>query len=118
MAGEIIYVCDSTNNKNVREGELVILEKHEEGLYFEFGEDKMNIKKRFYNDLETLNKDFEELLKLKDKKEEVETEFEEVANEEVREVPKVEEVKKEAKKEEKKDIKKNYKKLGKKSDLF
>lgn len=66
---EIIYVCDSINNKNVRQGELNILEKHEEQLYFDFGSDKMNIKKRFYRDLETLNKDFDNLLKLKEKEE-------------------------------------------------
>ena len=65
MANEIIYVCHSINNKNVRDGELNILEKYPEKLYFEFGENNMNIKKRFYNDLETLNKDFENLLKLK-----------------------------------------------------
>ena len=67
---EIIYVCNSINNRNVREGELNILEKHENQLYFEFGSDEMNIKKRFYNDVETLNKDFDNLLKLKDNKEE------------------------------------------------
>lgn len=65
MANEIIYVCHSINNKNVRDGELNILEKYPEKLYFQFGESNMNIKKRFYNDLETLNKDFENLLKLK-----------------------------------------------------
>ena len=65
MANEIIYVCHSINNKNVRDGELNILEKFPEKLYFQFGENNMNIKKRFYNDLETLNKDFENLLKLK-----------------------------------------------------
>jgi hypothetical protein len=69
MDNEIIYVCDSINNKNVRGGELNILEKHEEQLYFEFGSDRMNTKKRFYNDIDTLNKDFNELLKLKEKRE-------------------------------------------------
>lgn len=69
MDNEIIYVCNSINNKNVRGGELNILEKHEEQLYFEFGSDRMNIKKRFYNDIDTLNKDFNELLKLKEKRE-------------------------------------------------
>lgn len=68
MANEIIYVCHSINNKNVRDGELNILEKFPEKLYFQFGENNMNIKKRFYNDLETLNKDFENLLKLKNNK--------------------------------------------------
>lgn len=70
MAYEIIYVCNSINNKNVREGELNILRKYEEELYFEFGENETNIKKRHYNDLETLNKDYEALLKLKNKVEE------------------------------------------------
>lgn len=69
MDNEIIYVCNSINNKNVRGGELNILEKHEEQLYFEFGSDRMNIKKRFYNDIDTLNKDFDALLKMKEKKE-------------------------------------------------
>lgn len=99
MGGEVIYVCNSINNKNVREGELEILEKHEDQLYFEFGENQMNIKKRFYNDLETLNKDFNALLKLKDKK---------VIREEKKE------------KEEKilEEPKKNFKKFNKKSDLL
>ena len=66
MASEIIYVCQSINNKNVREGELNILQKYPEKLYFEFGENNMNIKKRFYNDLETLEKDYNALLKLKE----------------------------------------------------
>ena len=65
MNNEIVYVCNSTNNKNVRANELEILEKHEEGLYFEFGENRINTKKRFYDDIETLNKDFDELLKIK-----------------------------------------------------
>lgn len=115
MSSEIIYICDSVNNRNVREGELEILRKFDDQKYFEFGEDEMNIKKRYYKDLETLNKDFEALLKLKnDEKEEVEEEIVEVADEEFRSVPVVEEPKKESKK----DVKKNYKKLGKKSSLF
>ena len=69
MAYEIIYVCDSLNNKNVREGELNILEKHENQLCFEFGSDRMNIKKRFYRDIETLNKDFDKLMELKNREE-------------------------------------------------
>lgn len=67
MAYEVIYVCDSINNKKIREGELNILEKHENQLFFEFGADEMNKKKRFYNDIETLNKDFDALLKLKER---------------------------------------------------
>lgn len=66
MAYEIIYVCNSINNKNVRNGELKILRKIEKELYFEFGETEMNIKKRFYNDIETLNKDFNALKKLQE----------------------------------------------------
>ena len=67
MAYEIIYVCNSINNKNVREGELKILKKIESQLCFEFGADEMNIKKRFYNDLKTLNEDYDALVKLKEK---------------------------------------------------
>lgn len=66
---EIIYVCKSTNNKNVRANELKILEKHPEELYFVFGENNENAKKRYYRDLETLNKDFEALKKIKEKEE-------------------------------------------------
>lgn len=64
MAGEIIKKCRSKNNKYVREGELVILRKKENELYFEFGESETNIKKRFYDDEKTLNEDFEDLLRL------------------------------------------------------
>lgn len=74
MACEIIFKCNSINNKNIREGELKILRKNESGLYFEFGENEMNKKKRYYKDLDSLNKDYEKVLKLKsesDKKEEV-----------------------------------------------
>lgn len=70
MENEIVYVCNSINNKNVRGGELEILRIHKDQLYFEFGENEMNIKKRFYNDLKTLNKDFDALLKLKNKQSE------------------------------------------------
>lgn len=90
MAYEIIYVCNSINNKNVRNGELKILRKIEKELYFEFGETEMNIKKRFYNDIETLNKDFNELQKLKEKEENKVEEKEEIKQEEV--VEKVETV--------------------------
>lgn len=69
MAGEIIFKCNSKNNKNVREGELKILRKKENELYFEFGENEINLKKRFYDDLKTLNEDFNELLKLQKKEE-------------------------------------------------
>lgn len=67
MAYEIIYECHSTNNKNVRDGELNILRKFEDQLYFEFGSDEMNVKKRTYDDLDTLRKDFDALTKLKEK---------------------------------------------------
>lgn len=63
---DIIYVCHSTNNKNVRKGELNILRKYEDKLYFEFGDNEMNLKKRHYDNLETLNKDFEALSKIKE----------------------------------------------------
>lgn len=62
---EIVYVCNSTNNKNVRANELKILEKHPEQLYFVFGESNENAKKRIYNNLETLEKDFKALSKIK-----------------------------------------------------
>lgn len=65
MACEIIFKCNSINNKNIREGELKILRKNETGLYFEFGENEINKKKRFYKDIESLNKDYEKVLKLK-----------------------------------------------------
>lgn len=65
MEFDIIYVCNSINNKNIRKGELEILRKYEDKLYFEFGTSETNIKKRFYNDLKTLNKDYDAILKLK-----------------------------------------------------
>lgn len=108
MAYEVIYVCDSINNKNVRQGELNILEKHENQLYFEFGSDEMNKKKRFYNDIETLNKDFDALIKLKNGEqvsEQVSEQFEEVADGEFRSVPIFEKSEKEIKKEAKKTSK-------------
>lgn len=80
MACEIIFKCNSINNKNIREGELKILRKNASGLFFEFGENETNRKKRFYKDLETLNKDYEKVLKLKneaDKKQEIKQEIEE-----------------------------------------
>ena len=44
----IIYRCNSINNTLVRKGELKILRKFADDLYFEFGASEMNIKKRFY----------------------------------------------------------------------
>ena len=64
---EIVYVCHSKNNKNIRANELNILEKHPDELYFIFGENNVNAKKREYDDLETLNKDYEEVKKIKQK---------------------------------------------------
>lgn len=81
MACEIIFKCNSINNKNIREGELKILRKNEAGLFFEFGENEMNKKKRYYKDLESLNKDYEKVLKLKAEADKV-TEAVKVAQEE------------------------------------
>lgn len=67
MNYEIVFECRSINNKNIRNKELKILRKFEDKLYFEFGEDESNIKKRFYRDVKTLNEDFEELEKIKEK---------------------------------------------------
>lgn len=64
---EIVYECKSINNKNVRGNELKILRKVEGKDYFEFGENEINLKKRFYSDMETMNKDFENLQKIKEK---------------------------------------------------
>lgn len=96
MAYEIIYTCNSVNNKNVRRGELAILRKNEAELYFEFGESENNIKKRYYNDEKTLNKDYKELLKLKEKEEneEIEEEMVEESEEESEEEVKAEKPKK------------------------
>ena len=126
MANEIIYVCNSTNNKNVRSGELNILEKHEENLYFQFGEDEMNIKKRFYNDLKTLNQDFNALIALKKSLEkQVEKQAEEPVEEPLKEITqgllqieKIEEKKTEKKEEKKETPKKKTSRYNKKRDLF
>lgn len=65
---EIIYVCRSKNNKNVRDTELKILRKNKDvGLCFEFGENEMNLKKRFYNDKKTFEEDFAALQEIKKK---------------------------------------------------
>lgn len=66
MIYDIVYVCDSINNKNIRGNELNILRKVEGELYFEFGETENNIKKRYYKDVETLDKDFEKISKIKE----------------------------------------------------
>lgn len=63
---EIVYKCKSKNNKNVRDNELKILRKNRTlGLCFEFGENEMNLKKRFYNDEKTFEEDFAALQKIK-----------------------------------------------------
>lgn len=63
---EIIYVCKSINNKNVRDNELKILRKsHDLKLCFEFGESEINLKKRFYDNEKTFEEDFKELQKIK-----------------------------------------------------
>lgn len=65
---EIIYVCKSINNKNVREGELKILRKsNKDSLCFEFGENEMFLKKRFYNNETDFENDFKKLQELKEK---------------------------------------------------
>ena len=89
MLNEIVYVCNSINNKNVRAGELNILRKFEEGLYFEFGESESNIKKRFYRNIEVLNSDFEAIQKIKEKLDnQVEIVKEEAAEEQLEEIVK------------------------------
>ena len=124
MNNEIVFVCNSVNNKNVREGELKILRKpdeYEKKLYFEFGSDENNIKKRFYNDVETLNKDFNELLKLKNM-EELAEESEEILNKKLTKefleehvIAEIPIIKEETKEETKEQPRKNYKKYNKKS---
>lgn len=66
MTSEIVYICNSINNKNVRGNELKILRKNIEELYFEFGESESNIKKRFYRNLDVLNKDYEAVERIKE----------------------------------------------------
>ncbi len=67
MTNEIVFTCNSINNKNVRGSELKILRKLEKQLCFEFGENEKNIKIRYYKDLKTLNEDFEKVKKIKEK---------------------------------------------------
>lgn len=66
MNYDIVFTCNSINNKNVRGNELKILRKMENELCFEFGETENNVKKRFYKDLETLNNDFNQIEKIKE----------------------------------------------------
>lgn len=67
MTNEIVFTCNSINNKNIRGSELKILRKLEKQLCFEFGENEKNIKIRYYKDLKTLNEDFEKVKKIKEK---------------------------------------------------
>ena len=67
MINEIVFTCNSINNKNVRGNELKILRKFENKLCFEFGENEKDIKIRYYKDLKTLNEDFEKVKKIKEK---------------------------------------------------
>lgn len=122
MGDGIIYVCNSINNKNVREGELEILRKYDDKLYFEFGSDEMNIKKRFYNDLETLNKDYNAIEKIKEAEKEIEKEetiekiaeeLEQPETEEIAEEKPIVKMDKTPKKKEKRHIKNN-----KKNEIF
>lgn len=61
------FKCRSKNNKIVRFNELKILEKYEDKLYFIFGANEVNTKKRYYDDVKTLNEDFQELKKIKER---------------------------------------------------
>lgn len=72
MNCEIVYVCNSKNNKNVRANELEILRKVEGRNYFEFGESENNIKKRFYDNMEVLEEDFVAITTIKAKLEQEE----------------------------------------------
>lgn len=82
MNCEIVYTCNSTNNKNVRANELKILRKFEDSLYFEFGDSENNIKKRFYRNIETLDKDYAAIENIKARLEN-EVKVEEITKEEV-----------------------------------
>ncbi len=65
---EIVFVCRSKNNKNVRDNELKILRKNKSlGLCFEFGENEMNLKKRFYDNEKIFEEDFAKLQEIKKK---------------------------------------------------
>lgn len=79
MVYDIVYTCNSINNKNIRGNELKILRKIEDHFCFEFGESENNVKKRFYRNLEELNKDYEEIEKIKEK----------IENEEIKKAEKI-----------------------------
>lgn len=66
MNYEVIFECNSINNKKIRRGELKFLERHDEDLYFMFGESKSNMKKRYYRTLDELREDYAKVEKLKE----------------------------------------------------
>lgn len=91
MAYDIIFTCKSVNNKNVRNGELKILRKSaNENLCFEFGENEMNIKKRYYDNEKDFEDDFTKLSMIKeaDEKEANNKKIEEKEEEKELEIPK------------------------------
>lgn len=91
MAYDIIFTCKSVNNKNVRNGELKILRKSaNENLCFEFGENEMNIKKRYYDNEKDFEDDFTKLSMIKeaDEKEANNKKIEEKEEEKESEIPK------------------------------
>lgn len=63
-----IVEVKATNKSFVRVNELKILELHEEELYYLYGANYVNAKKRYYNDVETLKKDYNMLKQLRDKR--------------------------------------------------
>lgn len=88
---EIVFVCRSKNNKNVRDNELKILRKSKDlNLCFEFGANEMNLKKRFYDNEKIFEEDFKKLQEIKETLEKKQT----------------------------KDIDKNIEKKDNKKDLF
>lgn len=109
MENEIVYVCNSINNKNIRGNELKILRKKEKELCFEFGESEVNIKRRYYKNEEELNKDFEEVKKIKT---DIESKKKEMTEKEKTELDNNE------KQDESFDIKKNRNKDYHKNNLF
>lgn len=114
MENEIVYVCNSINNKNVRGNELKILRKKEKELCFEFGESEVNIKRRYYKNEEELNKDFEEVKKIKT---DIESNEKEINEKEINEKEKTE-LDNNEKQDESFDIKKNRNKDYHKNNLF
>ncbi len=83
MSYEVIFECNSINNKKIRSGELKFLEKHEEGLYFMFGESQVNMKKRYYNTLEELREDYAKVEALKKEEDSKETENKKIIKEKI-----------------------------------